>query len=540
MTSLTSLTSLRPQPKSRWTSRTNLRSRTSPWTNRTSPKSRTSPWTSPKSRTRPRAAVTDIAGSESATVRIVAEGAFRAPGEAAAVDFAGSGSGFIIHPSGLVVTNNHVVTGAALLQVYFSGDNDDPINARILGVSECSDLAVIDLDGDDYPFFQWHDGEYTLGLDAFAVGYPLGESDFTVTNGVIGKPDSDIETQWASVDLVIEHDSRIRPGNSGGPLLDEDARVLGVNYAGSADAQNFAIRSDEVLEILDELIAGNDVTSIGVNGEAVIFDDGLSGIWVANVASGSPADRLGIKTGDVITRMEGLTLGADGTMAAYCDILRTQGNDAVLAVEVVRFDSQQVFEGRLNTEETLVEAFSFAEELGDEVEGNDTTGGPGPGGYSGFVRVTDDTGVIGVEIPVEWADIDGATPWSVRGEDVGPGLAAAADIETFFASFREPGVFVGAAPGLALTEDELLDYVKDEQFNFSSCTYDGRQPYSDPLYTGAYDFFSNCAGEEIVFISLAAVPEDGSFVVHVQIQVVTEADLEALDRILATFIVSPP
>jgi len=486
-------------------------------------------------------AVTDIAGSEAATVRIVAEGAFRPPGEASAFDFSGSGSGFIIDPSGLVVTNNHVVTGAATLQVYFSGDNDDPINARILGVSECSDLAVIDLEGDGYPYFQWYEGEYTPGFEVFAVGYPLGDSDFTVTNGVIGKPDTDIETTWASADRVIEHDSQIRPGNSGGPLLSADGQVVGVNYAGIEELSlNVAIRVDEVLQFLDELIAGNDVMSIGVNGQAVILADGLTGVWVANVASGSPADRLGIQAGDVITRMEGLTLAADGTMAAYCDILRTQGDDAVLSVEVVRFDTQQVFEGRLNTEETLVEAFSFVEELGDEVEPSSDTGGPGAGGYSGFVRVTDDDGIIEVEIPVEWVDIDSASPWIVRQDMVGPGLAAAADLQGFFLSFEEPGVFLGASPGLAMSNDELLDYVKDEQFSFAACTYDGRQSYSDPLYTGSYDYFFNCLDEDIIFISVAAMPDDGSFIVHVQIQVVTEADLEALDRILQTFIVNPP
>jgi len=67
----------------------------------------------------------------------------------------GSGSGFIIDPGGIAVTNNHVVTGAARIKVYFSG-SEKAYNARILGVSECSDLAVIDIEGDGYPYLDWY------------------------------------------------------------------------------------------------------------------------------------------------------------------------------------------------------------------------------------------------------------------------------------------------------------------------------------------------------------------------------------------------
>ena len=95
--------------------------------------------------------VQDLAGVQGAVVRIVAEGSFQDPDFVELPNVAGSGSGFIIDESDLVVTNSHVVTGAALLQVYFSGDEATPIKARILGVSECSDLAVIDLEGDGTP-----------------------------------------------------------------------------------------------------------------------------------------------------------------------------------------------------------------------------------------------------------------------------------------------------------------------------------------------------------------------------------------------------
>ncbi|MGH8874604.1 MAG: trypsin-like peptidase domain-containing protein, partial [Acidimicrobiia bacterium] len=111
----------------------------------------------------PAGLVTSIDQLQDATVQIVAQGSFADP-EFGTYEVAGSGSGFIIDPSGIAVTNNHVVTGAGLLQVY-AGGSADPVNAQVLGVSECSDLAVIDLDGDGYPYLAWHEGEVSPGLD---------------------------------------------------------------------------------------------------------------------------------------------------------------------------------------------------------------------------------------------------------------------------------------------------------------------------------------------------------------------------------------
>ena len=481
----------------------------------------------------PAGAIGAVADVEQAVVRIVAQGTFRDPEFGELLNVAGSGTGFIIDPSGLAVTNNHVVTGAALLEVFFS-DDDRPRNARILGVSECSDLAVIQIEGDGHPFLQWYQGDTIPGLQTFAAGYPLGDPEYTLTGGIVSKADADGESVWASVDFVLEHDATLLGGNSGGPLVTEDGRVVGINYAGSFEGQSFAIRADEAQRILDRLIANEDVTSIGVNGQAILGPD-FSCIWVASVASGSPADDLGIQSGDIITRMEGLLLATDGTMSDYCQILRTQGPGAVLSVEVLRSDTGQVLEGRLNAGEQLAESFSFAAELQEEFEP-----APAAARYSGFVRVEDETGLLVVEIPIEWADVDG-TAWMVDGDSVGPSISAAGNRGAFFGTWTEPGVFFAASQILTQRFDEnaLLDFAQT-QFNFSSCNYLGRFPYDDPAYTGFFDQFEGCGGEEVVYISLAAVPQDRSFIISVQIQLVTEADVEALDRILASFFVIDP
>ena len=115
------------------------------------------------------------------------------------------------------MTNNHVVTGAALLQVYVGGETDRVYSARVLGVSECSDLAVIYIEGDGFPFLQWYEDEIDVGLDVYAAGFPLGDPEYTLTKGIISKARTSGETDWASVDAVVEHDATINPGNSGGP-----------------------------------------------------------------------------------------------------------------------------------------------------------------------------------------------------------------------------------------------------------------------------------------------------------------------------------
>lgn len=210
---------------------------------------------------------------ENATIQIVAEGTFVDPEFGEQTNAAGAGSGFIIDPSGLAVTNNHVVTGSAILQVYVGG-SDDPMNARVLGASECSDLAVIQINGDDLPALDWTEDEARPALDVFAAGFPLGDPEFTLTRGIVSKAATDGETNWASVDGVLEHDATINPGNSGGPLVDDQGRVVGVNYAGNSETgQQFAITARLAQRIVEQLQEGEDVESIGINGQAVVSED---------------------------------------------------------------------------------------------------------------------------------------------------------------------------------------------------------------------------------------------------------------------------
>ncbi len=293
-------------------------------------------------------AIDNVDDAESAVIRIVAEGTYQYP------DFSqytqlGSGSGFIIDESGIAVTNNHVVTGAARIKVYFS-DDDKAYNARVLGISECSDLAVIDIEGDGFPYLDWYSDTPEIGLEVYSLGYPLGDPNFTRHKGEISKEKTDGNTSWTAVTEVLEHDAIINPGNSGGPLVTADGQVVGVNYAGASQFdQYFSIPAAAASDVVDELRDGKNVNSLGINGEALVADDGsYSGLWVYSVDSGSPADKSGIQAGDFLTSLEGIQLGRDGTVTDYCDVLRSHSADDTLSVEVVRFGTGEIMGGQIN------------------------------------------------------------------------------------------------------------------------------------------------------------------------------------------------
>ncbi len=479
-------------------------------------------------------AASNLQDVRQAVVQIEAQGTFIDPEVGLQVNSAGRGSGFIIDPSGIAVTNNHVVTGAALLKVWVGGESE-PRNARVLGVSECSDLAVIDIEGDDFAYLDWFEGPIDVGLEVYSAGFPLGDPEFTLTKGIISKANTSGKTDWASLDSVLEHDATINPGNSGGPLVNGSGKIVGVNYAASPRfSQYFAISRDSAVGIMDQLRQDQDVDSIGVNGVAVVSDDGsLSGVWVSSVASGSAADMAGVQPGDILTTMEGLLLGTDGTMADYCDILRTQGPGATLGIEVLRYQDGQYLEGQLNGR-PLETTFSFESELGSAIAGD---GVSTEGSYSGYQSVNDDFGSISVEIPSDWTDVDGS-PWVDDGEVIGAGISAAANLDDFFSYWDEPGIFFGASDDLARLGGyvQLLDILRPDFIG--DCDLDGRYDYDDVLYRGKYDLFANCGGSGgSLFMVLTAVPKDDptEFLILLEVQIVQDGDLEAVDRILESF-----
>ena len=486
--------------------------------------------------------VFNLQDAQEAVIYIQSEGTYTYPDDFEEYTAVHSGSGFIIDPAGIAITNNHVVTGAGLLKIWIGGDYDKTYNATVLGVSECSDLAVIDIEGDGFPYLEWYDGPIQVGMDIYTAGFPLGEPEYTLTKGIIAKEQAGGETSWASLDYVIMHDATINPGNSGGPLLNENGEVVGVNYRGRAEQdQYFAIDRDLAMEQIEVLRSGIDTESIGVNGEAIVTEN-FSGIWVSSVQAGSVADNAAITGGDIITSMADLPLATNGTMSDYCDILRTHSSDDTVNIEVVRFETQEVLEGQLNGD-ALVTTMTFGGDESGEVSE------PGTGGdmssYSGYISVQDDYGAIQMDIPVEWSDVDGS-PW-VDGEDViGSAISAAADLEAYNSSWGESGVFFGASDDLAKLGGyvNLLDIFRDDydenyggQCKFESRVKYGEGDWEDAYYRGRMDIFSGCGGGDNYFVVLSAVPRSNpqAYLVLLQMAINTDADYEALDQIMATF-----
>lgn len=299
--------------------------------------------------------VTRLEDLEKAVVNVNIEGSFRDPEAGWQFNSYRGGSGFIIDPSGIAVTNNHVATGAALVKVYVAGETT-PRNARILGASECSDLAVIDIEGDGFHYLNWYSGNISTGMKVFSAGYPVSATGdtFSLTEGIVSKANVPIDLDVISIQSSIEHTANTTSGNSGGPLVNENLEVVGVHFAGSAERdQGHAISVNVARSMVEELRTGKDVEAIGINGMAVsgnVGDQFISGIWVRSVKSGSPADKARIQAGDIIMEMESQILTADN-MKDYCSVLRAHNPNDTLSVTVLRWDTLEVLKGQLNGRE---------------------------------------------------------------------------------------------------------------------------------------------------------------------------------------------
>ncbi len=471
--------------------------------------------------------ISSFSDVQPAVVQIVAKGTFRDP-EVGLQSGAGSGSGFIISPDGYAVTNNHVVTGAASLEVWIGGDTSDSYNAQIVGVSECNDLALIKIDSDDLSSLAWYDEPPTVGQEIYAAGFPLGDPEYTLTSGIVSKADADGETPWSSIDSVIQHDAQTQPGNSGGPLVGTDGRVVGVHYAsgdwGTGTSQFFAISSELAQDVVDKLYDG-DFESLGINGSAVNDGEGVSGVWVAAVAAGSPASAVGLLPGDIVTALNGLPLATDGTMKDYCDVIRTAGEGEPMAIEVLRWDTEEVLQGEINNpDKTLTQAFSFAEEI--------ETSGEAPvdeGTTYEYTSLVDDTGRMFVDVPTSWFDVDTAP------RDGAPWISASTSLVDLSESWLVPGMYAVGVEGAIDFQSAIVEYGLPD----GTCVdTTGLMDYDDGLYVGLYQVWYECGDTTTGYAVVAATDPDGIWSFVMAWQFITTADLEAFDQAIRTIYIS--
>ena len=238
----------------------------------------------------------------------------------------GTGSGVIYSQDGYIITNNHVVEGAQQITVTLASGESLP--GKTVGTDATNDIAVVKIDKTGLPAITLGNSDnLVVGELAVAIGSPFGFEQ-TVTSGIISalhRSVSASSTQGTSSEVLtdlIQTDAAINPGNSGGALCDGNAKLIGINAviasaSGGSEGIGFAIPINTATKIADDIIGGKPVSHpyIGIEGQTVTQDIATrynipvtTGAYVTSVIPGGPADKAGLKTGDIIVGINGKTV----------------------------------------------------------------------------------------------------------------------------------------------------------------------------------------------------------------------------------------
>ncbi|MBV8444878.1 MAG: trypsin-like peptidase domain-containing protein, partial [Candidatus Dormibacteraeota bacterium] len=260
------------------------------------------------------------------------------------------GSAFVISRGpgvSYLLTNNHVVTGATGVHVLMP--DGAAFAATVVGTDQLDDLAVVSVPDTNLPVVTFGDSsQLQVGEPVIAIGSPLGDQG-SVTAGVISalhrtiSPSNESGTSTETLEDVLQTDASINPGNSGGPLVDLEARVVGVNVATAGSGTNigYSIPSNLARQVAAELIAHRPVqhpflgigylTSI----QAIEQGRGFSGpgVLVSQVASGTPASRAGFQVGDILVSIDGVAIDNGQTLGG---LLQTKQDGQTISCSVLR------------------------------------------------------------------------------------------------------------------------------------------------------------------------------------------------------------
>lgn len=285
----------------------------------------------------------------------------------------GSGSGVIISPDGYIVTNNHVIANATNLEVTLN--NNRTYTAKLIGTDPATDIALIKIDGDeDFPFIPFGDSNNVkLGEWVLAVGNPFNLTS-TVTAGIISAKARDLNQFDGNPQAFLQTDAAVNRGNSGGALVNTRGELIGINTAitsetGSYVGYSFAVPSNNARKVIEDIleygnvqrgILGIQVGSLNSALADKLGVDETQGVYVGGIEKGSGADKGGIREGDIIKQLDGVTINKFADMAGYLGSKRP--ND-VVDVTVLRNGKETVIPVKLEKLET----FSI-DDLGLEVK----------------------------------------------------------------------------------------------------------------------------------------------------------------------------
>jgi len=249
----------------------------------------------------------------------------------------GAGTGIIVSSDGYILTNKHVISDAKAMKVILS-DGTTHENVKLVGTDPLNDVAFLKVDGvTNLPAAQLGDSSSVrIGQQVVAIGNSLGQYQNTVTSGIISGIGRPISAQTGdtieNLTDLLQTDAAINLGNSGGPLLNLSGQVIGINTAIVQDAQGigFAIPINTTKGIMKGVLAGKGVSRayLGVNFVTITADVAKyynlgvkQGAYVHSergtaVQSGSPADKAGIKDGDIITKVGGVAVGTGGSVSS--------------------------------------------------------------------------------------------------------------------------------------------------------------------------------------------------------------------------------
>ena len=233
---------------------------------------------------------------------------------------AAAGSGFVISTDGYILTNYHVINGATSIKVAFV--DGKTYDAKLVGGEESNDIAVLKVDVSDLPAVKLGDSDnLVVGEQVSTIGNPLGELTFSITSGYLSAKDRSITMENGDVMNMLQTDTAINSGNSGGPLFNMFGEVVGITSAkyssgsngnASVEGLGFAIPLNDVKDMVTDIMEKGYVTgkpSLGLVTNPVSSDAtqryGIpAGAYVEGVLSGAAAEKAGIQKGDVITAVD--------------------------------------------------------------------------------------------------------------------------------------------------------------------------------------------------------------------------------------------